>query len=305
MQELIGLIIPGSLALIMFGMGMGLTVHDFSRLVIQPKAISIGLICQIVMLPLIALLLIELFPMPPIYAVGVMLIALTPGGAVSNLFVLLARGDVALSVTLTACSSLLAVFTVPVLLNLALIYLLGEGQVIQLPVVKTMLQIALLTVIPVTLGMIVNAQVPELTRRFAGAVRVLSLLFLLVAIGGIIARERDNLILLLTSAGPPALLLNCVTMVFGLAVARFARLTPPQVITITVEVGVQNAILGTALAVAPQFLGRTDVGLVPTIYGFTMIMVMLAFVGVIRRHPSLLGDNAEAALPIELRDSPH
>lgn len=289
MANLIGVIIPGSLALIMFGMGTGLAVSDFTRLLRQPKAVSVGLFCQIVMLPVVAWLLVKSFQITPVFAVGILLISLTPGGAVSNLFTLLAKGDLALSVTLTACSSLLAVFTIPFLLNLALINLMGEGQIIQLPVGKTMLQIALITVIPVTLGMIMNAQVPEFTRKFQGTVKVLSMLFLLAAVAGIVSRERANLVPLLVNAGPPAVLLNLVTMALGLLIGRLARLTPRQVITLTIEVGIQNAILATALAVAPQFLGRTDIGLVPTVYGFTMVVIMLLFVGLIKLAPGILG----------------
>jgi BASS family bile acid:Na+ symporter len=117
------------------------------------------------------------------------------------------------------------------------------------------------------------------------------MLFLMVAIAGIISRERANLVPLLVDAGPPAILLNCVTMGLGLLVARLARLAPKQVITITIEVGIQNAILATALAVAPQFLGRTDIGLVPTIYGFTMVVIMLLFVGLLRVLPGILGNH--------------
>ncbi|MEL0081617.1 MAG: bile acid:sodium symporter family protein [Gammaproteobacteria bacterium] len=297
MADLIGLIIPGSLAVIMFGMGTGLVVNDFTRLFRLPRAVLIGLFCQIVMLPIVAWLLVKTFSIQPVFAVGVMLIALTPGGAVSNLFTLLARGDLALSVTLTAISSLLAVFTVPLLLNLALINILGEGQgkVLTLPVGDTMLHIALITVIPVSIGMMVNAQVPELTARLAGAVKTLSLLFLGFAVVAIIARERANLIPLLVDAGPPAMLLNCVTMALGFLVARLIKLGPQQVITITVEVGIQNAILATALAVAPQFLGRTDIGLVPTIYGFTMVLIMFLFVGLIRLAPGILGTHHETS----------
>lgn len=287
--NIIGVIIPGSLALIMFGMGTGLAVSDFTRLFRQPKAVSVGLFCQIIMLPVVAWLLVKSFQITPVFAVGILLIALTPGGAVSNLFTLLAKGDLALSVTLTACSSLLAVFTIPFLLNLALINLMGEGQVIQLPVGKTMLQIALITVIPVTLGMIMNAQVPEFTRKFQGTVKGLSMLFLLAAVAGIVSRERANLVPLLVNAGPPAVLLNLVTMALGLLIGRLARLTPRQVITLAIEVGIQNAILATALAVAPQFLGRTDIGLVPTVYGFTMVVIMLIFIGLIKFAPGILG----------------
>ena len=109
------ILIPGSLAFIMFGMGMGLKVADFSRLVRMPRAVGVGLVSQMVLLPVVAVMLIELFPMRDAFAIGLLIIALTPGGAVSNLWTYLARGDIALSVTLTACSSMLAVFSVPVL----------------------------------------------------------------------------------------------------------------------------------------------------------------------------------------------
>lgn len=283
------ILIPGSLAFIMFGMGMGLKVADFSRLVRMPRAVGVGLVSQMVLLPVVAVMLIELFPMRDAFAIGLLIIALTPGGAVSNLWTYLARGDIALSVTLTACSSMLAVFSVPVLLNLALFHLFAQTTDVRLPVGETMLHIALITVIPVSVGMVIHARFEAFTRRVEGVVRLLSILFLVMAIGGIIFRERASFLDLVLTAGLPVLIYNVTVMAAGFGIARLARLPPRQVITIAIEVGIQNVILTATLAVAPQFLGRTDIGLLPSVYGFTMSFFVLGFIGLIKWQPHLLG----------------
>ena len=292
------ILIPGSLAFIMFGMGMGLKVADFTRLVRMPRAVGVGLVCQICLLPVVAVALIELFPMREAFAIGLLIIALTPGGAVSNLWTYLARGDIALSVTLTAVSSMLAVFTVPLLLNLALFHLFAENADVRLPVAETMLHIALITVIPVSIGMAIHARFEPFTRRVEGVVRFLSILFLVLAISGIMLRERASFLDLVLTAGLPVLIYNFVVMGAGFAFARLAKLPPRQVITIAIEVGIQNVILTATLAVAPQFLGRTDIGLLPSVYGFTMSFFVLGFIALIKWAPGVLGEHAEpAAIP--------
>ncbi len=296
MAELMGIIIPGSLAFIMFGMGMGLKVADFTRLAQFPKAFAIGLTAQILLLPIIAWLVIQTFSMPQVFAVGLLVIAMTPGGAVSNLWTYLAGGDIALSVTLTAFSSMLSVISVPLLLNFALFYLMGEQLGLSLPVGQTMLHIAMITVIPVSIGMVVHARFEAFTRRVELVVKLLSVLFLLVAIGGIIGREIDTLGEMMRTSGLPVLIYNFAVMALGYTAARVSRLPPRQVITIAVEVGIQNVILSATLAAAPQFLGRTDIGLVPSIYGFTMSFMVLTFIGLIKLFPGILGQpTAETA----------
>ncbi len=295
MADVMQVLIPGSLAFIMLGMGMGLKVADFTRLLRIPRAVGIGLASQILLLPVVAVALIQLFPMREAFAIGLLIIALTPGGAVSNLWTYLARGDIALSVTLTACSSMLAVFTVPLLLNLALFHLFAQNTDIRLPVGETMLHIALITVIPVSIGMMIHARFESFTRRVEGVVRILSILFLVMAIGGIIFRERSQVLALVMTAGLPVLLYNFTVMAAGFTFARVAKLPRRQVITIAIEVGIQNVILTATLAVAPQFLGRTDIGLLPSVYGFTMSFFVLGFIVLVRRFPALLGDADETS----------
>ncbi|MEL0084132.1 MAG: hypothetical protein VW985_13985, partial [Gammaproteobacteria bacterium] len=144
-------------------------------------------------------------------------------------------------------------------------------------------------------GMVVHAHFEAFTQRVEKVVKLLSVLFLLVAIGGIIGKEIDSLGEMIRTSGVPVLIYNCTVMVLGFAVARLSNLPPRQVITIAVEVGIQNVILSATLAAAPQFLGRTDIGLVPSIYGFTMSIMVLTFIGLIRLFPGLLGQSAEPA----------
>ena len=278
-QAFIANAIPFALAVIMFGMGLKLRTADFTRVIRYPRAASVGLACQILLLPALALVLVHLIPLRPEFAIGVLLIALSPGGAVSNLFSLLARGDIALSVTLTAISSVLSVVTVPLLLNAALLLLLGEGVEIHLPVGPTMVQIAWITVVPVSLGMLVRYRAPRFAQRTDRPVRYLSFAFLALAVVLILLRERGNLTELLLTAGPAAVLLNILAMALGYGLASLAGIDGARRHTLTIEVGIQNAILATAIAVSPHMLGSTTIAMVPTIYGFTMSLIAFGYVG--------------------------
>lgn len=283
------ILFPAALAFIMFGLGMELTVADFTRLARMPKPVLVGLLGHMFILPLVALAMIGLFPMPAAFAIGLMVVAACPGGAVSNLWTHQARGDVALAVTLTALSAAVAVVWVPVLLNLSMEHLIGQSAAIRLPVGPTMLHIAMLTVLPVALGMSVRRLAPGFAQRMDRPVRILSLLFLALIVAAILVRGPGELGYLLATAGPPVLLYNFLVMAIGLLLARLARLTPKQVITIPIEVGIQNVIMAATLATAPQFLNRPEAGLVPSIYGFTMTLMAIVWLLVIRFAPGLLG----------------
>ena len=283
------ILFPAALAFIMFGLGMELTVADFTRLARMPKPVLVGLLGHMFILPLVALAMIGLFPMPAAFAIGLMVVAACPGGAVSNLWTHQARGDVALAVTLTALSAAVAVAWVPVLLNLSMEHLIGQSAAIRLPVGPTMLHIAMLTVLPVALGMSVRRLAPGFAQRMDRPVRMLSLLFLALIVVAILVRGRGELGHLLATAGPPVLLYNFLVMAIGLLLARLARLTPKQVITIPIEVGIQNVIMAATLATAPQFLNRPEAGLVPSIYGFTMTLMAIVWLLVIRFAPAVLG----------------
>jgi BASS family bile acid:Na+ symporter len=283
------ILFPAALAFIMFGLGLELTVADFTRLARMPRPVLVGLLGHMFILPLVALAMIGLFPMPAAFALGLMVVAACPGGAVSNLWTYQARGDVALAVTLTALSAAVAVVWVPLLLNLSVTHLLGESADIRMPVGPTMVHIAMLTVLPVSLGMSVRRLAPGFAQRMDRPVRILSLLFLALIVVAILVRGRGELGHLLATAGPPVLLYNFLVMAIGLLLARLARLTPKQTITIPIEVGIQNVIMAATLATAPQFLGRPEAGLVPSIYGFTMTLMAIGWLLVIRFAPGVLG----------------
>ena len=152
-----------------------------------------------------------------------------------------------------------------------------------------MVHIAMLTVVPVSLGMSVRRLAPGFAQRMDRPVRILSLLFLVLIVVAILVRGRGELGHLLATAGPPVLLYNFLVMAIGLLLARLARLTPKQVITIPIEVGIQNVIMAATLATAPQFLNRPEAGLVPSIYGFTMTLMAIVWLLVIRFAPGVLG----------------
>jgi len=283
------ILFPAALAFIMFGLGMELTAADFTRLARMPRPVLVGLLGHMFILPLVALAMIGLFPMPAAFTIGLMVVAACPGGAVSNLWTHQARGDVALAVTLTALSAAVAVVWVPVLLNLSTQHLLGQSAGIRLPLGPTMLHIAMLTVLPVSLGMSARRLAPAFAQRMDRPVRILSLLFLVLIVVAILVRGRGELGYLMATAGPPVLLYNFLVMAIGLLLARLARLTPKQVITIPIEVGIQNVIMAATLATAPQFLNRPEAGLVPSIYGFTMTLMAIVWLLVIRFAPGVLG----------------
>lgn len=296
MPELFNVLIPGALAFIMFGLGMELTVADFTRLAQMPKPVLVGIFGHTIILPVVAFAMIAVFEVPTAFALGLMVVAACPGGAVSNLWTYLARGDVALAVTLTALSALVAVFWVPVLLNLTLAYFVGTSADIRMPIGDTMVHIALLTVVPVGTGMAVHRYATGFARRMQRVVKLLSVAFLMLAVVGILVRGKNELPMMLATAGLPVLAYNFVVMAAGLALARAFRLTPRQVITIPMEIGIQNVIMAATLATAPQFLGRPDAGLVPSVYGFTMCVMALGFIALTRLAPGVLGPGGRAAL---------
>ena len=296
------MLFQGALVFIMFGLGMELTAADFTRLARMPKPVLVGLLGHMFILPLVALAMIGLFPMPAAFALGLIVVAACPGGAVSNLWTHQARGDVALAVTLTALSAAVAVVWVPVLLNLSVEHLIGQSADIRLPLGPTMVHIAILTVLPVSARMLVRLLAPTFAGRMDRPMRLLSLLFLVLIVVAILVRGRGELGHLMATAGPPVLLYNFLVMAAVLVLARLARLTPRQVITIPIEVGIQNVIMAATLATAPQFLNRPDAGLVPSIYGFTMTLMAIVWLLTIRLAPGILGrEPAPAAQAVQAR----
>ncbi|MEJ5293909.1 MAG: bile acid:sodium symporter family protein [Fimbriimonadales bacterium] len=261
-------ILPIALAVIMLGLGMGLTPADFARIFVFPKAALIGLICQMALLPIVGIGLAHLFPMEPALKVGLMILAVCPAGASANLFTYLSRGDVALAVTLTAFNSVLIVFTAPILINLSLLYFMGEGREIQLPVGRTILQVALITLLPISLGMLIRRFAPAFCERIEAPVRILSFLFLAVAVLGATLQVRENLPSYFRQVGPPMLTLNVLTMGLGYGAGRLLGLPRQQNITIAIEGGIQNGTL--AIFIASTLLQAPAMSIPPAVYSLIM-----------------------------------
>ena len=260
--------LPLALAIIMLGMGMTLTLADFLRVIQMPKAALTGLGNQLLLLPLIGFLIALAFRLPPELAVGLMIIAACPGGPTSNLISHLARGDVALSVSLTAVSSLVTVFTIPLVINLSLHHFMEVDSPPPLPVLESILKILVITLVPVAIGMAVRAWFPAFTRKISVLTSLASALFFLLVIVGAILSERENIPGYFRQAGLAALALNLITMVIGWATARAGDLSSRQALTIAIESGLQNGTL--AIGIAAVMLQQPAMAVPAAIYSLLM-----------------------------------
>jgi BASS family bile acid:Na+ symporter len=261
-------VLPLSLAIIMLGMGLSLVPEDFQRVTKYPKAVAIGLISQLIFLPIIGLIIAKLVPMQPTIAMGLMIVALCPGGVSSNIITFLAKGDVALSVTLTAFSSVITVFTIPVFGNLAYQHFIGENATIALPILPTILQIFIMTILPISIGMIVRKLFPKLaislekvTNRLAAGLLALIILLLVI-------REWEKLPGFLVQVGVAVVLLNTISMSLGFYLSKLLNLNPAQQICIAIEVGLQNATL--AIAITAGILNNPDMAIPAAVYALYM-----------------------------------
>ena len=272
--------LPLALFIIMLGMGLGLTLNDFKRVFVEPKAVILGLIAQLIVLPLIGFLLAMIFPLSPELAVGVMIIAACPGGPTSNMVTYLVKGNVALSITLTAMSSLITVFTIPLVVNLAMQNFMGEAAALQLPFLKTVIQIAVITFIPVTIGMLIHNYTPQVAAKLEKSVKWFSLFFLGLIIAGLLLKERDNVLGFFFQVGGVTLTLNLLTMALGYAIAILGKLDQSSAKAITVEVGIQNGTL--AIAVATTLLNSPDMAIPAAIYALIMFATSGVFIGIVK-----------------------
>src|SRR5687767_2043040 len=213
-------LLPLALALVMFGLGLSLTVGDFARVGRQPRAVVIALALQLLVLPAICFGLVLAFDLPPLLAVGLLLLAASPGGTTANLFSHLFRGDVALNITLTAVNSLVAVVTLPVITNVAIAYFdPADGGSLGLQFGKT-LQVFAVVLVPVALGMVVRQRSTAFADRMDKPVRILSAVVLALVILGTIVAERENISGYVRDVGLPALLFCLASLTLGFLVPR-------------------------------------------------------------------------------------
>ncbi|WP_058834184.1 bile acid:sodium symporter family protein [Luteimonas abyssi] len=271
---LINLLLPLALGVIMLGLGLGLTVDDFRRVARYPRAVLVGLFLQTGVLPWVALGLALLFRLPPELAVGLMLLAASPGGATANIYSHLARGDVALNITLTAVNSLLCLLTLPLILNLSLQFFLGEGQYVPPPVNK-IVEVAAIILLPVALGMGIRAMAPGFAARMEKPIRLLSVLVLVLLITGAVAQEWRILTQYFAVVGLACLLFNLISMGSGYVAPLALRLPRRQAIAIAMEIGIHNGTL--AIFIALNVLGNATMSVPAAIYSLLMFFTAAGF----------------------------
>lgn len=274
--------LPLALFVIMFGMGLGLTLDDFKRVLIQPRGAIAGLVAQLILLPLVGLALATVFPLSPELAVGVTILAACPGGPTSNLVTYLVQGNVALSVTLTAMSSLITVFTIPLIVNFSMQNFLGEATALRLPLVTTIIQIAVITLIPVAIGMLTHRYQPKFAAKVGKTVKWLSLFFLTLIIVGLLIKERANVVSFFYQVGGVMLTLNVVMMFIGYLVAKLTKLDRPSAKAIAIEVGIQNGTLAIAIASSPTWLNTPTMAIPAAIYSLIMYPTSAVFARFVR-----------------------
>lgn len=276
-------LLPLALGIIMLGLGLSLTPADFSRIFMKPKAMLVGSFTQLVLLPLLGFVVAALMLRDsPELAVGLIILAMCPGGPTSNLIVHLADGDTALCLSLTAISSIVKIFTIPLFVNLAIKQYMGETQVLQLDVVSSIVKIFTITIIPAAIGMLIKARFNKLAEAAQKPVKLLSAIFLVLVIVGTVYQERAQIADFFKLAGPAALVLNLAGMTLGYFIPQILNLNMGQRITISIETSVQNGTLAIAIASSPLMLNNSTMAIPAAVYSLIMFVTAGVFVAILK-----------------------
>ncbi len=277
MDQTATLILAISLIIIMFGMGLSLTINDFRRIVVYPRAVLTGLVNQLVLLPIIGFGLAALTGARPEIAIGIIILAACPGGPTSNLITHLSKGDTALSVTLTAVSSMITIFSIPFLIQIGQETFVGAAQQVEINVPQIMLQLVFITILPVSLGMSIRKFSPAFAAKMDQPVKIASAIVFVLVLVGVIIKEKDNLPGYMAESGLLAMSLNVGTMALGYWSAMIMRLPRRQRISISIESGIQNGTL--AIAIATVSLGNSEYAIAPATYGILMFITGFLMIG--------------------------
>ena len=269
-------ILPIALALIMLVMGMGLTAKDFKNLVIFPKAVVLGLALQLLFLPVLAITIALVFQLDPVASAGLFLLSLCPGGATSNMFSSLAKGNVALSVSLTAITSLLVPFLLPISFAFYLSFSGSSLVELNMPIALIMKQLIMVTLAPVLIGMLLRHLLTEKIKKVTPILKKLAAILMVVVIILLMATNWRTLIASLSIVGVASIGLCTMALSLAYVISQKLGLNGQSVRTIAIEVGVQNA--GTAMLVALTVLNQPELALIPLMYGLLMNIPAFSFV---------------------------
>ncbi|WP_379092456.1 bile acid:sodium symporter family protein [Pedobacter sp. UC225_65] len=273
-NAILTLFLPIALGIIMLGLGLNLLVDDFKWVVLYPKAMLIGLLCQMVLLPLLCFGICILFDLPAALAVGLMLLSASPGGATANLYSHLAKGDVALNISLTAVNSILTLFTLPFIVNFAIDYFMQGGQVVPMQF-KKVIEVFAIVLVPVAIGMLVNYFSPETSKKLEKPVKIISALFLVLIIVGAIIKEKEQFATYFQQVGLACLAFNVISMAIGYYIPTLFKVNKKQSIAIGMEIGIHNGTL--AIYIALNVIGNSMMSIPPAVYGLIMFFTAALF----------------------------
>lgn len=286
MENASDFIMPASIAIIMFGIGLELKISDFKLVFTKPKAVLIGLFCQILILPAVALVLIYFWPINPLYKIGIMLIAACPGGTASNLVTKILKGKVALSISLTAFNSFLILFSLPLIVELSFRIFGQEIQSFDLGFTETMKQVLLTVVIPVLAGISFNTILNEKhLKRIHQPLNYILPAILIIAVVTVLITDNSKLNIQYLDYVHllfPLFLLNLLTIIFGFFVGKISDLPHATSYTIAIEMGLQNSVL--ALFVANQLIKNQEISLIAILYGSFSLLTTFCIVYVLKKY---------------------
>lgn len=277
------LIVIPILTLLMFDLGLTLSGSDFKMFIKRPKPVIVGLIGQLIVLPLVAAGICIALRLPAPIVVGIMLIACSPGGSSSNVFSMLAGGDVALSVSLTACSSMITLLTIPIIMGLTTAAVGGYEGGISLPIGNLLVQNVALMLIPILIGMAVRRWAPRAAAAIHNVLKRAAFPLLVLLAGLYFVQQWDVIVAQFTTVGVCVTLLILLSMGCGAAMSRAARLTSRERRTLVIEIGMQNAAQAIALAASPFVFNDASLAAPAIIYALMMNVVLLTYVAILRR----------------------
>ncbi|QFS17674.1 bile acid:sodium symporter family protein [Acinetobacter indicus] len=271
---IITVMLPLALAIIMVGLGLELTPKDFARVTKHPKAVLVALFCQLVLLVGIAFLLCKILALPPLLAVGMILLAASPGGSTANLFSYLFKGDLALNITLTAINSVIAALTLPIIVNFAIAHFLQADQSIGLQFSK-ILQVFGIIIVPVIIGMLIRHYAPRLTEKLNKPLRIFAVIFLILIIIGAIVQERHNILNYIGDIGLATALFCISSLVIGYFVPRLFGINSAQARASAFEIGIHNSTL--AMTIALTVMASSTVAMPAAVYSIFMYIFAAIF----------------------------
>jgi BASS family bile acid:Na+ symporter len=280
-------LLPLALAIIMFGLGLSLVLNDFKRIVTSPKAVLVGSITQLIVLPALGFgIAYFMLSSTPELAVGLIILAMCPGGPTSNLLTHLGNGDTALCITLTAISSIVKIFTIPIMVNLGISIFMEQSTIVHLDVASTIVKIMAITIIPASLGMLVKAKFDSFALKAQSPVKIMSAVFLVLIIVAAILKEKSNIVLFFAEAGPAALLLNLSGMGIGYFLPLIFKLNSGQQLTISIETSIQNGTLAIGIASSPLMLNNSTMAIPAAVYSIIMFISAGIFISILNKRKS-------------------